>query len=127
MPKILNIIKSAYHGTVEEQDDSPLWITAAITNAGAGMSVLLRSNAVNYGLTGQDASGLVIGGIPLSVPPTIDKDVQELMAKGVPVYAVKEDLEARGIDKTHLLKDINIISEKEVAKLWDEHDDIWHW
>ena len=127
MAKILSVIERAYHGTIEEQDDSPMWMAAAVKNAGADMSVLLRGNAVNYGVEGQDASGLVIGGVPVSVPPTIDKDVQDLMSKGVAVYAVAEDLKARGIDKGRLLKGVEVIGQGQVAKLWDDHDDIWHW
>ena len=127
MAKILSVIERAYHGTLEEQDDSPMWMAAAVKNAGADMSVLLRGNAVNYAVNGQDASGLVIGGVPLKVPPTIDKDVQELIGKGAPVYAVEEDLNARGIDKARLVNGVQVVKQGQIAKLWDSHDAVWHW
>ena len=127
MAKILTVVERAYHGTLEEQDDTVLWMAAAIKGAGADMSVLLRGNAVNYGISGQDASGLVIGGVSLKVAPTIDKDVLELIGKGVSVYAVEEDLNARGIDKGRLVQGIQVVGEGQVAKLWDSHDSIWHW
>ena len=104
-----------------------MWMAAAVKNAGADMSVLLRGNAVNYAVNGQDASGLVIGGVPLKVPPTIDKDVQALIEKGAPVYAVEEDLKARGIDKARLVNGVQVVKQDQVAKLWDSHDAIWHW
>ena len=127
MVKILTVVERAYHGTLEEQDDTILWVTASVKNAGGDVSVLLRGNAVNYGLAGQDASGLVIGGVPLKVPPTIDKDVQDLMGKGVAVYAVDEDLKARGIDAKGLVPGVKVVKQSEVAKLWDSHDAVWHW
>lgn len=127
MPKILSIVERAYHGTLEEQDDTILWVTTAIKNAGADLSVLLRANAVNYAVAGQDASGLTIGGVPLRVPPTLDKDVEDLVKKGVAVYAVAEDLATRGIPAASLVPGVKIIPWAQVAPLLDAHQSIWHW
>ena len=127
MAKVLNVIERAYHGTLEEQEDTVLWMTGALKAAGGDISVLLRGNAVNYALVGQDASGLTIGGVPLSVPPTIDQDVAELIGKGVSVYAVVEDLKARGIDKAQRVQGVQTVAQAKVAELWDRHDEVWHW
>ena len=127
MGKILSVIERAYHGTLEEQDDTNLWMTAAIKGAGGDLSVLLRGNAVNYAVKGQDASGLNIGGVPLNVPPTIDKDVESLIGKGVAVYAVEEDLKARGIGKGDVVNGVQMIAQSKIAGLWDQHDSVWHW
>jgi sulfur transfer complex TusBCD TusB component (DsrH family) len=127
MGSILAIVERAYHGTIEEQDDTILWFSAAVKNAGADLAVLLRGNAVSYALQGQDASGLTIGGVPLKVPPTIDKDVTELIGKGVPVYAVDEDLKRRGIAKADLVPGVKVIPQKETIGLWERYDSIWHW
>lgn len=127
MPKILSVVERAYHGTLEEQDDTALWFTHMIKNAGGEMSALLRSNATNYAVRGQDASGLRFGHTALSVPPTLDKDVEELIKKGVPVYVVREDLDDRGIRIADLVAGVEAISRQDVARLFDEHDQIWHW
>ena len=127
MAKILSVVERAYHGTIEEQDDTILWLSHMIKNAGTDISVLLRGNAVNYGVMGQDASGLSFGHVKMEVPPTLDTDVANLVAAQVPTYIVSEDLEDRGIQRTELADGLNVISRKELADLFDSHDSIWHW
>ena len=127
MAKILSVVERAYHGTIEEQDDTILWLSHMIKNAGTDISILLRGNAVNYGVMGQDASGLRFGDVKMEVPPTLDSDVANLVAAQVPTYIVSEDLEDRGIQRTELADGLKIISRKELADLFDSHDSIWHW
>ena len=127
MAKILSIVERAYHGTVEEQDDTILWISHMIKDAGADISVLLRGNAVNYGVMGQDASGLRFGEVTLEVPPTLDTDISNLIAAQVPTYVVREDLEDRGISEAGLAKGLQIVRRSQLADLYDSHDSIWHW
>lgn len=127
MAKILSIVERAYHGTIEEQDDTILWLSHMLKNAGADISILLRGNAVNYGVMGQDASGLKFGAVALDVPPTLDQDVLNLIGAGVPTYAVREDLEDRGIRQDELAQGLNLISRSELAGLYESHDAIWHW
>ena len=127
MAKYLSIVERAYHGTLEEQDDTILWVNHMFKNAGADVSLLLRSNAVNYAVKGQDASGLTFGKAALDVPPTIDHDVEELIKAGASIYAVEEDLADRGIDKSELIAGVKVVGRREVAKLFDQHDQIWHW
>ena len=55
---------------------------------------LLRANAVNYAVRGQDASGLGFGAKHHRHPPRIDEDVTRLLSKGVPVRVVAT---ARGL------------------------------
>ena len=127
MAKILSIVERAYHGTIEEQDDTILWISHMVKDAGADISILLRGNAVNYGVKGQDASGLSFGDVKLDVPPTLDTDVSNLIAAQVPTYVVREDLEDRGIRQDELADGLQVIGRGDVADLYDSHDSIWHW
>ena len=127
MPKILNIVETAYRATLEEQDDTILWLTHMLKNAGADISILLKSNAVNYAVKGQDASGLTFGELKMSNPPEIDKDLEKMVAKGVLVYLLKEDAAERGVSSTELIAGIREVTRKELPELFDQHDHVWHW
>ena len=127
MAKILSIAERAYHGTIEEQDDTILWMTHILKNAGADISLLLRGNAVNYAVTGQDASGLSFGGVNMEVGPDLDRDLAEVIKAGIPTYVVREDLEDRGIGQQEIAQGVNLVGRGEVAGLFDSHDAIWHW
>jgi sulfur relay (sulfurtransferase) DsrF/TusC family protein len=125
--KALNIVETAYRATLEEQDDTIVWITHAMKGAGADLGLLLRANAVNYGVARQDASGLLFGERKQTQPPQLAQDVVKLLEKGVPVYLVEEDLAERGIDPSELVAGLKSIARRDVAKLFAEYDHIWHW
>ena len=127
MAKILSIAERAYHGTIEEQDDTILWMTHILKNGGADISLLLRGNAVNYSVQGQDSSGLSFGGVKMEVGPKRDRDLAEIVKAGIPTYVVREDLEDRGISQQEIAQGVKLISRKEIAGLFDSHDSIWHW
>ncbi len=125
--KALNIIETAYRGTLEEQDDTMVWITHAMTGAGADLTVLLRGNAVNYAVKGQDASGLAFGEKKQTQPPKLDDDLVQLLGKGVGVYIVEEDLSERGIKSDELIDGLKPIARNAIAGLLADFDQVWHW
>jgi hypothetical protein len=127
MAKILNIVETAYRATIEEQDDTVLWLTHMLKNSGGDVSVLLRANAVNYGAKGQDASGLSFGASKMAHPPEIDKDVEKLIEKGVPVYLVEEDAKDRGLADSDFVTGLKKVKRQALPELIDQHDIVWHW
>jgi len=125
--KVLNIVESAYRATIEEQDDTILWTSSALKGAGADVDVLLRGNAVNYGVKGQDASGLQFGARKQTHPPQLEDDLQRLMDLGAKVYVTTDDAAERGLERTDLIGGLEPISRSRIAKLCADYDQIWHW
>ena len=125
--KALNIIESAYRATIEEQDDTIVWLTHAMKGAGADLAVLLRGNAVNYAALGQDAAGLAFGGWRQTQPPRIGDDITSLVAKGVAVYVVAEDLAERGLGPSDILNGVERVGRDGLPKLLGSYDQVWHW
>ena len=125
--KVLQIIETAYRATIEEQDDTCVWITHAMKGAGAELAVLLRGNAVNYACAGQDASGLSFGARRQTQPPSLARDIAALVSKGVPVYVVDEDCAARGLERSELIEGLTPVSRAGLPRLLGEYDQIWHW
>jgi hypothetical protein len=125
--RILHVAQSAYRGTLEEQDDTILWLVQAMKGAGASCDVLLRGNAVNYLVTGQDASGLAFGAKKQTHPPAIDLDVARMVSKGISVRYVLEDVEDRGLAAAALVTGAEPVRAGLLPQLFDGYDHVWQW
>jgi hypothetical protein len=125
--KVLQIVETAYRATLEEQDDPVLWLTASLKGNGVEVDVLLRGNAVNYAVRGQDASGLTFGDKVQKQPPRIDEDVQRLIGKTVRVYFVEDDARARGIARGEIVAGVQAIAAQALPELLEAYEQVWHW
>lgn len=125
--KALNIVETAYRATLEEQDDTIVWLTHAMKGAGADLSVLLRGNAVNYAVQGQEVAPLSFGARTQANAPDIAGQVAGLIGKGVDVYIVQEDLVDRGLSAGELIDGLTPVSRSDLPGLLDNYDQVWHW
>jgi hypothetical protein len=126
--KTLNIVDSAYRAVMEEQDDTILWVLAAMQGAGADHTVVLRGNAVNYAVAGQGAPGLSVGTWKQTQAPRIDRDVADLIEKRkMPVFVVEEDLVERGIESKELIGGVKPLSRAALPAMCAEHAVVSLW
>jgi sulfur relay (sulfurtransferase) DsrF/TusC family protein len=126
--KVLNIVDTAYRATLEEQDDTIVWLTAAMrTSANAPVDLLLRGNAVSYAVAAQDASGLSFADQPQTQPPQLAQDLEKLKAKGARIFLVRDALRERGIEESELIPGLEFVARGDFAKLFGEYDQVWHW
>jgi sulfur transfer complex TusBCD TusB component (DsrH family) len=126
--KTLNIVESAYRAVMEEQDDTILWLLAAMQSAGAEHTVVLRGNAVNYAVARQGAPELTIGAWKQTQVPRMDNDVIDLIERRkIPVFVIEEDLAARGIEQGELVTGVQLLSSKMLPKRMAEYEIVSHW
>lgn len=125
--KVLQVIDQAFRTTTEEQDDTILWLTQSMRGAGGDLMVLLSGHGVHYAVARQRQPALAVAGWQQSQPAEVPRDIANLVESGVPVYAVQDDLEERGLTHLALQGGVQPISRRAIAELYEQADQIWQW
>ncbi len=125
--KVLNIISSAYRATLEEQDDTIVWLSHMLAGAGAEIDILLRGPAANYIVKGQEAGPLSIGGRRQKHAPDVHGQVVSFAEKGGGVFVIEDDLKRRGLAKAPALAAVEFVSTRRLPRLFERYDFVWHW
>ena len=125
--RMLQILTTAYRATLEEQDDPVLWLTHSLRNNGAAVDVLLRSTAVSYAVRQQAVRGLQVGAWQQSQPPDLAFEVRALLSKDCRVFALREDLELRGIQRDELLEGVGLVGSAELPGWLRAYQRVWQW
>jgi len=127
MPKkILSVLAHTEYGNLEDSDIG-LFASAFSSVAGQPLTLLLREDAVNYAVRGQDGTGIKIAGLTIQPGFLIETDLSSLKQSNIPVYAVSEDVEERGLKQGDLIAGVQFLSKKEMGKFVDQFDTVWNW
>src|SRR5262245_29758852 len=124
--KILSILSHTEYGNLEDSDIG-LFASAFAPVAGQQLTLLLREDAVNYAVRGQDGTGIKIAGTPIQPGFLIETDLRSVHGANIAVDAVREDLDERGIAPADLIDSVKLMSKKELGKLVDQFDSVWNW
>lgn len=127
MNRILNIVGTGYRATLEEQDDTVLWLTQAQKGAGADNAVLLRGTAANYVVRGHECAPLAFGDKKLAHPPLLDRDIAKIVASGMAVYVLDDDLDALGVGNEPRVDGVRTVKLADLPKLFEQYDQVWQW
>jgi sulfur transfer complex TusBCD TusB component (DsrH family) len=82
---------------------------------------------VNYIAKGQQIEGLTFGAWQQTQPPRIDEDIAIANAAGIDVYAMKEDIDERGIDLKKVIAGVKLLERAQLLALMEGHGQIWNW
>ena len=63
----------------------------------------------------------------LTHPVSVDRDLTQIMGKGVEVYFVQDDAAERGLESSDFIAGAKPVRRAGVAKLFASHDLVWHW
>ncbi len=127
MPKkILSVLAHTEYGNLEDSDIG-LFASAFAPVAGQSMALVLREDAVNYAVRGQDGTGIKIAGILVQPGFLIETDLRSIQQTRIPVYAVREDLAELGIKPNEVIEGVQLMSRNELGKLIDQFDTVWNW
>ena len=89
--------------------------------------MLLSGHAVSYALSQHPAPALSFGAWTQAHPADIGNELRSLVAAGVPVSVVEDDLTARGLGAKECLAGIQRIARSDLAALYDSVDQVWQW
>jgi len=127
MPKkILSVLSHTEYGNLEDSDIG-LFASAFAPVTGNQMTLLLSEDAVNYAVRGQDGTGIKIAGGTVQPGFLIETDIKSVQDSKIPVYAIREDLEERGIGEKELVAGVRPITRSEFGKFIDQFDTVWNW
>ncbi|MGH3441577.1 MAG: hypothetical protein ACRDUY_05950 [Nitriliruptorales bacterium] len=118
--RVLSVLRSADPGAARPADPV-LDLNAYALAEDVELTLVLKAAGVELGLSGALSRAATVGGLEVPAPVAGD-DLRALLASGVRVVAVEEDLSARGIDVTDLLEGIEVLPETDLGDLLVGHD-----
>lgn len=111
-----------------EPVDPHLFATAlGVSDTPLEISVLLRDSAVAYAVRKQQVSLKLLGQEIMEANTSPEKVLSFMMEHGARVRIVSEHLKERGIQPDDVINGVEMIGEREIARLVKEHDSVIVW
>ena len=128
MSSIICIMDQGYRASVEEQDDTVVWMAHMLSkNEGTTTGLVLRGSAVNYANKAQQSVGVTFGDWSQKHPADFPRDLARYQEDGGRIFVVKEDLEARGLGQGDLIEGAKLVERGALAGLVAEYDHVSFW
>jgi len=128
MTSLLCICDQGYRASIEEQDDTVVWMAHMLQKADdTSAALLLRGSAVNYAFKGQESVAVSFGAWKQSNPANFPRDLAKFAGDGGVVYALSEDLESHGLSAGDLVEGVKPVKRAAVAGLVAEYDLVSFW
>lgn len=130
--RVLQILDQAFRTTVEEQDETILWLIQCMLKQASDstenkIDLLLAGHAVYYPYQKNRQPALKIGDWQQTQPADITRDISNLLQSGVSIFVVYEDLWERGLDLLKLPEGITVINRKDLPQIYQRVDQVWQW
>ena len=119
-PSVLSIVRDADVGAAR-RDDPALDANAYAVADEVELTLVLKDGAVELALDGVCCDGANLSGVALPVTEPA-RDLRALIASGVRVFAVAEDLAVRGVEASTLVEGIEPLTEADLAHLIATND-----
>lgn len=123
--RVVSILRSADPGAPRAADPV-LDLNAYALAEDVELTLVLKAAGVELGVRGAHVHAATVGG--LDVPAAAaEADLRAILASGVRVLAIEEDIIARGVAASDLLPGIETVPELGLAGLLTDHDVALTW
>ncbi len=119
----LAIVERAYRGSVEEQYGHIVWLSRVMQTLGANTALLLKGDATLYARRDQPRVELSIGDVLVNDISHYESSVEQLLTRGVPVYAWEADL----LPDDVLVPGVQPMRQRDMPLLISRFDCVWYW
>ena len=128
MASLLCICDQGYRASIEEQDDTVVWLAHMLQRADdTETALLLRGSAVNYANKGQQSVGVTFGDWSQAKPANFPRDLASFLADGGALFVLSEDVASHGLSSSDLIDGANEVRRDAVAALMDDYDLVSFW
>jgi sulfur relay protein TusB/DsrH len=126
--KVLTIFEKPIYHSFEPVDPHLFATALGVADTPVETNILLRDAAITYAVSNQNCMGAKIAGQDVMGEDTSPaKLIDFMLSHGAKIYAVEEDMAARGITADSLVRGVRPIRQADTVALVEEHEAILVW